>query len=207
MKENCFANLINPIQRLSSILNTGSMKSLLLFVVFVWAFVSCKNDPSPRTSEVQQIAQPHDSLMSGSGVVPSIKTHINASNVTMRKEASVQSDKIGAFELKEPVLILETKNVNNENEAILTKSISLYVDENSSGEVAMTLPKGKAVVIESYDAEKNKYEVSYQAPKKGKLYAQISADAVETITYSTWYKVKRASGEIGWVLGKFVNQN
>ena len=189
------------------------MKSLLIIVTFVLTFVSCKNDPPPRTSEdgtvktVEPVAQPHESLMSGSGVVPSIKTHINATNVTMRKEASVQSDKIGAFELKEPVLILETKNVNNENEAILTKSISLYVKENNSSEVAMTLPKGKAVVIENYNADNNKYEVSYQIPQKGKLYAQISADAVETITYSTWYKVKRASGEIGWVLGKFVNQN
>jgi hypothetical protein len=189
------------------------MKSLLIIVALVLTFVSCKNDPSPRVSEdgkekiVAPVAQPHDSLTSGSGVVPTIKTHINATNVTMRKEASVQSDKIGAFELKEPVLILETKNVNNENEAILTKSISLYVKEDNSSEVAMTLPKGKAVVIESYNADNNKYEVSYQVPQKGKLYAQISADAVETITYSTWYKVKRASGEIGWVLGKFVNQN
>ncbi len=125
----------------------------------------------------------------------------------MRKDASVKSDKLGSFNANEAVTVLETKNVNNENEAILTKPIPLYVSESTSGQVAMTLPKGKAVVIEKYSADDNKYEVSYQAEGKGKLFANISADAVETISYSTWYRVKRASGEEGWVLGKFLKIN
>ena len=125
----------------------------------------------------------------------------------MRKDASIQADKLGSFNKNEEVSVLETKNVNNENEAILTKPIQLYISEANTGDIAMTLPKGKAVVVEKYNSDDNKYEVSYQAEGKGKLYANISADAVETISYATWYRVKRSSGEEGWVLGKFLKTN
>ena len=129
---------------------------------------------------------------------------ITGTAVTMRKEASVQSDKLGSFDANESVEVLETKNVNNENEAILTKPIQLYTDSDASGTAAMTLPKGKAVIIENYDSDQNRYQVSYQDAKQGKLYANIDANAVETISYSTWYKVRRSNGQTGWVLGKFL---
>jgi SH3-like domain-containing protein len=89
----------------------------------------------------------------------------------------------------------------------LVKPISLYEDQSGSGAEALKLQKGKAVVIETYHPENNKYSVAYMDAKKGKLYAQIDADAVETITYSTWYRVKRANGQTGWVLGKFLKTN
>lgn len=127
---------------------------------------------------------------------------IVGSNVTMRKEASVQSEKLGSFDAQESVEVLETKNVNNDREAILSKPITV---KGSGGEV--NLPKGKAVVIESYQSERNYYLVTYQDPQKGKLTAEVDASAVETITYSTWYKVKRKNGETGWVLGKFLKIN
>ena len=127
---------------------------------------------------------------------------ITGSNVTMRKEGSIQSDKLGSFDSNEAVVVLETKNVNNDREAILSKPITV---KGSGGEVS--LPKGKAVVIEEYQAERNYYLVTYQDPQKGKLTAEVNASAVETITYSTWYKVKRSNGEIGWVLGKFLKIN
>ncbi len=201
----------------------------LIFLLFLSLFLAnCQNDPSPKTGEevkdvkqqteavektgqqmVDQPAQitPAESAAPAATSAVSPKSHINGTNVTMRKDASVKSDKLGSFNANEAVTVLETKNVNNENEAILTKPIPLYVSESNSGEVAMTLPKGKAVVIENYNADNNKYEVTYQAEGKGKLFANISADAVETISYSTWYRVKRASGEEGWVLGKFLKTN
>lgn len=127
---------------------------------------------------------------------------ITGSNVTMRKEGSVQSEKLGSFDSNEAVEVLETKNVNNDREAILSKPITV---KGSGGEVS--LPKGKAVVIEEYQSERNYYLVTYQDPQKGKLTAEVDAGAVETITYSTWYRVKRSNGEIGWVLGKFLKIN
>lgn len=156
------------------------------------------------SSPAVQEALSNDAAAPSTATVPASGPHINGSNVIMRKEASIKSEKMGTFDVNEQVSILETKNVSNDNEGILAKAIPLYTSENQSGAVAMTLPKGKAVVIEQYHAEQNKYEVSYQAEGKGKLFATISADAVETISYSTWYRVKRANAEEGWVLGKFL---
>ena len=130
------------------------------------------------------------------------KGTIIGNNVTMRKEATVQSDKLGSFRNNEGVEILETRNSENENEAILKKETTL----TGNGAIVI-LPKGKAVVIESYNAGDNNYTVSYQDPQKGHMTADISASAVETITYSTWYKVRRTNGEMGWVLGRFLKSN
>lgn len=215
-------------------LQPNTMKHLILFFSCCLLLAACQNDPSPKTGDESKGAEqqtkaveknvqpviadqptqtaPAESAAPAASVpattsAVSPKSHINGTNVTMRKDASVKSDKLGSFNANEAVTVLETKNVNNENEAILTKPIPLYVSESTSGQVAMTLPKGKAVVIEKYSADDNKYEVSYQAEGKGKLFANISADAVETISYSTWYRVKRASGEEGWVLGKFLKIN
>ncbi|MFN0176573.1 MAG: hypothetical protein ACKVU0_18175 [Saprospiraceae bacterium] len=195
------------------------MKQLALFSFLFLAFVACKNDVSPKNEAVQtspenQATEPQNlnrvnetvtNLSRTEAETPhedSPKSIITGSNVTMRKEASVKSEKIGSFEQNEKVEILETKNVNNESEAILNKSITL---KGSGAEV--NLLKGKAVIIEEYKTEGNLYRVSYQDPQKGKLTAEIDASAVETITYSTWYKVKRMNGETGWVLGKFLKTN
>lgn len=196
------------------------MKNLLLILVAALAWIACQNNPSPKTIEESQTNQesqgeatnelnrvnetvtnvaPVESNTTPSGDPKGI---IIGSNVTMRKEASVKSEKLNSFDNSEQVEILETKNVDNENEAILTKPITVT---GSGGEV--NLPKGKAVVIEKYLQENNHYQVTYQDPQKGKLTAEVDASAVETITYSTWYRVKRANGETGWVLGKFLKAN
>ncbi len=130
---------------------------------------------------------------------------IKGTGVSMRSDATIKSDKISTFNAGEKVIVLENRNVNNDNEAILTKPIALTVSQTGVGDAAITLPKGKAVVIESYNADDNKYAVSYQDAKNGKLFAQVGSDAIETITYATWYKVKRSNGQTGWVLGKFLN--
>jgi len=130
------------------------------------------------------------------------QSRIIGTGVTMRKDASVQSDKISSFNANEAVTVLETKNVENDKEAVLTKSITL-----TGGGSEIKLPKGKAVVIEEYKSESNTYLVTYQDPQKGKMSADIDAGAIETITYSTWYRVKRSNGQTGWVLGKFVQNN
>ena len=130
------------------------------------------------------------------------QSRIIGTGVTMRKDASVQSDKISSFNANEAVTVLETKNVNNDKEAVLTKPITL-----SGNGSEIKLPKGKAVVIEEYKSESNTYLVTYQDPQKGKMSADIDAGAIETITYSTWYQVKRSNGQTGWVLGKFLKTN
>lgn len=131
---------------------------------------------------------------------------IKGLEVIMRAEASVKSDKISSFNQGEQVEVLETKNVNNENEAVLTTSLTLDgTSENKP--VKMIVPRGKAVMIENYNADKNEYTVSYQDDRKIKFSGAVKADAIETIAYSTWYRVKRHTGKEGWVLGKFLKPN
>lgn len=161
---------------------------------------------NPITTASSGAAAPAQNTAAPAAADGGAKGTITGSGVTMRKDATVQSEKLGAFNQNETVTILNTRNVNNEGEAILTKPIALFTSESGSGTEALKLPKGKAVLIENYDSDKNKYNVSYQDNKQGKLYAQIEADAVETITYSTWYQVRRANGTTGWVLGKFLKQ-
>lgn len=198
------------------------MKNSILSLVVVLLFLACKNDPpvpqndaAPATGQApttpaagNSAASSPDMLVNaGSGVTMPMGAskptgNIQGSNVTMRKEASVKSEKIGSFENNELVEILESKNVDNEREAILNKPITL---KGSGGTI--NLPRGKAVVIDEYFADKNIYRVTYQDPKKGDLTAEIDAKTVETITFATWYRVKRPNGEGAWVLGKFLKVN
>jgi hypothetical protein len=189
---------------------------LLLLSVFVW--VSCKDTPAPPKMETPVENQPavqngqamdinqQKELAAQSGVevseselVGMSKSTIIGTNVSIRQSATIKGEKIGVFEDQESVKVLESTNVTNEGEAILSRSITV---KGSGGSV--TLPKGKAVMIEGYTQATNTYQVSYEDPKKGKLNAQIDASAAETIIYATWFKVERKNGEQGWVLGKFL---
>lgn len=197
-----------------------NMKNLLFCLLSILAWASCQNNPAPETTEATNNnrqapgAVNQDSLIATktlpqgakmateSNLVGISSGTITGSNVTMRQAATVQSEKTGSFEDKEIVEVLGSTNVQNEGEAILSKPITV---KGSGGTVK--LPKGKAVVIENYQAGQNTYSVTYEDPQKGKLTAQIDAGTVETIIYASWYQVKRKSGETGWVLGKFLKTN
>lgn len=196
------------------------MKNLLVCLFAILAWSACQNNPAPETTEATNNSQPtssdakEDSIIATKTVPEGAKMAtesnlvgiqsgtITGSNVTMRQGATVQSEKTGTFEDKEIVEVLESTNVQNEGEAILSKPITV---KGSGGTVKLT--KGKAVVIENYQAGQNTYSVTYEDPKKGKLTAQIDASTVETIIYASWFKVKRKNGETGWVLGKFLKTN
>jgi hypothetical protein len=197
------------------------LKYFFHFCVFALLFVCCKNEQKSTEGQVSDgqaatIEQnkrdvpkngPTNSTLDVEETPVAAKSEspmptVNGSNVTMREAATVQSAKVGSFENGEKVEVLESKNVDNEGEAILTKPITV---KGSGGEV--NLPKGKAVVIGEYLSDENRYRVTYEDPQKGKLTAEVDAAAVETITYSTWYRVKRSNGETGWVLGKFLKIN
>lgn len=190
------------------------MKQFTLFIALFGLFLgACQNtpkdkEPSESDKAAEAMEKMHDSIANAvkisktSGLLGTQIPEIIGSNVTMRKDASIQSEKIGSFQDKEKVEILESKNVQNEGEAILNKPITL---KGSGG--ALNLPKGKAVMIENYVPNSNTYQVHYEDPKKGMLTAEVDAKAVETIIYATWYNVKRENGETGWVLGKFLKIN
>ncbi len=125
---------------------------------------------------------------------------ISGNSVIMRRESSVESAKIGNFENGEKVSILEERKPQNVNQAIAVKSIKLYSDYN--GKYMAVLNKGKALMIEEFTG--TDYKVSFQHPELGKLYATVTPAELESISNEVWFRVKRVSGEEGWVLGKFV---
>jgi len=201
-------------------MNVKVMKQLLIFILSVSIWGSCKNTPdSNKTEDLQTNASGQPGAMqdtnklkeaaaqsgveiSKTDLVGLSKSYIDGSNVSMRAGATIKSEKTGVFEDKEKIEVLNYQNVQNEGEAILSKSIAV---KGSGGSI--NLPKGKAVIVENFNPETNTYLVSYEDPKKGRLEAQIDASAAQTITYATWFNVKRSNGEIGWVLGKFVKTN
>ncbi|MBC7776865.1 MAG: hypothetical protein H7246_15640 [Phycisphaerae bacterium] len=196
------------------------MKHTAFLLLLALAAYACQNNPEPKTTDVTQTNAPGQAgttqdtnqlkeaaAKSGmeiakTDIVGLSKSVIDGSNVSMRSGATVKSEKIGIFEDKESVEVLKYENVQNEGEAILSKSIMV---KGSGG--AVNLPKGKAVIVEDFKSETNTYRVTYEDPKKGKLEAEIDASAVQTITYATWFNVKRKNGETGWVLGKFLKVN
>ena len=122
--------------------------------------------------------------------------------VIIRQSNSVESAKLGNYEPNEVVSILSEARPQNQNQAIAAKPIKLYDDYD--GKLITTLNKGKALVIESFNG--TVYQVTYQDPKFGKLYAEVFPDELQNISNEIWYKVRRKNGDEGWVLGKFLKK-
>ncbi len=123
--------------------------------------------------------------------------------VIIRQGNTVESAKMGNYDENERVTILSEARPQNQNQAIAAKPIDLY-DEYNGKVVVTKLNKGKALVIESFDG--SMYNVSYQDPKYGKLYAIVFPDELQNISNEVWYKVRRKNGSEGWVLGKFLKK-
>jgi len=137
----------------------------------------------------------------GTSTPPSVGTKtIVGTGVLMRAQPSVEGAKMGSFNNNESVEVLESKAPQNQNEAVTATEVKLYSDYN--GKYITTLNKGKALVIDRKEGDT--YYVTYQHPQYGKLYATLPSSSLESIANLSWYKVKRANGQAGWVLGKFV---
>jgi hypothetical protein len=132
---------------------------------------------------------------------------IRGSSVNMRSLPSVQSARIASFSKGETVFILEAQQSGKADEAILTKEVPLFSNTSQTGQAIFTLPKGKAVIVESYEDGASRINVSYQHPQKGKLYAQIDEQFIESIENGAWYKVKRSNEQVGWVYEQFIKIN
>jgi hypothetical protein len=123
---------------------------------------------------------------------------INAGNVIMRASASVSSDKLGNFNEREQVSILQKQVSLSNSEAILNQSINL--GDGSS------LLKGKAVKILGYDADHNAYDIQFEHPKHGLMTSNLPTYVFDKTDNDIWYQVRRNNGETGWVFGRFLNE-
>ncbi|GHT76498.1 hypothetical protein FACS189463_1710 [Bacteroidia bacterium] len=130
-----------------------------------------------------------------------VYAYINGTKVIMRASHSTTSSKLGFFDEGEKLQILDEYTPSNSDEAITNTKVNLY---NSYGEKIYVLPKGKAVKILSKN--EGKIEVQFYHSKYGNLTATVSSLDLESIAGEKWYKVKRYSGETGWVFSKFVNK-
>lgn len=128
--------------------------------------------------------------------------HTTGSSVILRSNHSTSSTKIMSLKKDETLEILDEFNpTNNTNEAILKYETKFY--NSSSNEYVFKLPEGKAVkVIEHLN--NNKVKISYTEHGGSKGVATITTDRLEFINGDLWYKVRTASGKVGWVFGKFV---
>ena len=131
---------------------------------------------------------------------------ITGGSVVMRASNSVQSAKLGNFVKNEKVAIVDQSASSPGNEAIANQDIPLY-KKPGNGEFAYTLPKGKAVIIDSYNSGDDVYSINYQHPDLGKLYAMVPAGSLDHLSGETWYFVRRSNGDQGWVTGKFLSVN
>jgi len=131
---------------------------------------------------------------------------ITGGSVVMRASGSVQAEKLGNFSKGEKVDILSQTAAAQSNEAIANQDIPLYKNQDN-GEYAYTLPKGKAVVIDSYNEGSAVYSIHYQHHYLGTLYAQAPASSLDRLSGELWYFVRRSNGDKGWVVGKFLAVN
>lgn len=129
---------------------------------------------------------------------------ITGESVILRAGNSVQSAKIGNFSKDEVVTILDQAAASAGNEAVLSGNTVLYTDNDTSE--GITLPKGKAVIIESYDASNATYTITYRHPQKGPLYASVPSSALDYLHGDYWYYVSRSNGARGWVTGKYLQK-
>lgn len=148
---------------------------------------------------------------SGTGEAVSVKSkgaatrgRITGDNVIMRSAATVQSAKVDNFAKNETVTIYARAGASSTNEAVVTEDIQLYSYTGTGKTPMYILPKGKAVLLQEYIEQSDCYRVSYQHPEMGKLEAVVKTSQLDNILNQTWFQVRRANGQTGWVLGKFL---
>lgn len=122
-------------------------------------------------------------------------------NVIVRYANTVQSAKMGVFFSGEIVTILQKQSPGASNEAIINQDVTL-----TEAGFTFTLPKGKAVVMRQNNWRNNTYEIIIQHPEKGEIYAIIDGKFLDKTNGELWYRVRRGSGEEGWVFGKFLEE-
>jgi hypothetical protein len=84
-------------------------------------------------------------------------------------------------------------------DAICNTKIALY---SSNGAYTYTLPQSKAVQITGKDGSRN--HVSFVHPQYGKMTATVNSADLKFISGDKWHKIRRSSGETGWVFSKYV---
>ena len=126
--------------------------------------------------------------------------YTKGTNVIMRDNHSTQSKVIGSFKNSgERITILDSYYPNNSGETLIQRNITVRTNIGSN----YNLQKGKSVKILS--RKNGNVKIQFKDKELRSLTASINEKYLDKSVNSIWYKVKRNSGEIGWVFGKFIN--
>ncbi|MCD8453050.1 hypothetical protein LNJ08_01435 [Tenacibaculum finnmarkense genomovar ulcerans] len=127
--------------------------------------------------------------------------YINGTNIIMREGYSSQYKIIGSFKNSgEKVAILD-EYISKKTTVLIKKKIKV-TDRDQKEHV---LPRGKSIEIVAVNPEVDddiliSFKDKNGKRKEGMVYSKTHLDYIKTY----WYKVKRNSGEVGWVFGKFI---
>jgi tetratricopeptide (TPR) repeat protein len=129
---------------------------------------------------------------------PSLIGVITGSNVILRAEPTTLSPIIARLNKGDVVTILDKLLSENLTEAITLKESFLI-----TGFTKVPLNRGKAIKIISERGDYVEAETDYQGRK---LRGLIRTSDIEKIYSQIWYKVKTNDQKIGWVFGKFLQE-
>lgn len=123
---------------------------------------------------------------------------ITGSNVILRSYHSIESDILSRLNKDTHVEILERWTAEDPNEAITTREIYLQTPS-----LRVLLNRGKAVKIVAEQGSYYTVTCEYQ----GRIIRGILPKNVVEKTYGqTWFKIKTNDGKVGWVFGKFLQE-
>ncbi len=131
----------------------------------------------------------------------SMPGYINGDNINLRADHTTQSRVVTMLARGQRISIISSyRPEGNYNEAILRSSTDFY--DSTYGNLLFSLPKGKAVVVNTYDG--GMYNISFRNDMTGRTgYARIDSNRLEFIGGDAWYFVE-VNGMRGWVFGKYV---
>jgi uncharacterized protein YraI len=131
----------------------------------------------------------------------SMPGYVNGDNVNLRADHTTQSRVVTMLARGQRISIISSyRPEGNYNEAILRASTDFY--DANYGNILFSLPKGKAVVVGTYDG--GMYNISFRNDMTGRTgYARIDSNRLEFIGGDSWYFVE-VNGFRGWIFGKYV---
>lgn len=180
-----------------SIPNNNSLKIKLDVDNSIWNW----NIESFSSNKIIMFSQQHNERRTiTKGINNSNSGIINGTNVIMRDGHSSQSKIIGSFKNSgERVKILDSFYPNNNGETLIQREINVKTNIGTN----YNLQKGKSVIILS--RQNRNVKIQFKDKELRNLTTTINESYLDKSVNSKWYKVKRNSGEIGWVFGKFIN--
>lgn len=125
--------------------------------------------------------------------------YTNGTNIIIRNGHSTQSKIVGSIKNSgEKVEILDSYYPNN-SETLINRNLNVKTNIGTN----YNLQKGKAVTVMS--RQNRKVKIQFKDKELRTLTATINERYLDNSVSSNWFKIKKNTGEIGWVFGKFIN--